>query len=46
MNVIAYASSILRLIVIAKDGELIATSDNHLGNIGHEVVGHAVRVLA
>ena len=46
MNVVAHAGSVGGRVVIAKDVDLLQLADSDLGDVGHEVVGDAVGVLA
>jgi hypothetical protein len=39
MNVVPQAGAIAGVPIIAKDGEAIASTNRHLRNKGHEVIG-------
>ena len=46
MDVVAHAGAVGGRVVIAKDVNLLQLADSDLGDVGHEVVGDAVGVLA
>ena len=46
MDVVAHAGAVGGRVVIAKDVDLLQLADSDLGDVGHEVVGDAVGVLA
>ena len=46
MDVVADAGAVGSGVVIAEDMDLFQLAHSHLGDVGHEVVGDAVRVLA
>ena len=46
MNVVPQASAVAGVPIIAKHGEPIASTNGHLGNEGHQVVGQTTRILA
>lgn len=46
MNVVAHARSIRGVVVIPKNRQEFASSHSCLADIGHQVVGRSVRVLA
>ena len=46
MDVVADAGTVGSGVVIAEDMDLFQLAHSHLGDVGHEVVGDAVGVLA
>ena len=46
VDVVAHAGAVGGRVVIAKDVNLLQLADSDLGDVGHEVVGDAVGVLA
>src|SRR5690606_30784406 len=46
MDVVAYAGAIHGRVVTTEHLQALAATDRHLANEGHQVVGHATRVLA
>ena len=46
VDVVAHAGTVGRGVVVAKDVDFFQLADSHLGDVGHEVVGDAVGVLA
>ena len=46
MNVIAYARAIDCRPVATEDAQPFASADRHLRDEGHQIVGHALRILA
>jgi hypothetical protein len=46
VDVVAHAGAVGRVVVVAEDGQARQLADRDLRDVGHEVVGDAVRVLA
>ena len=46
VDIVAYTCSVVGRIIVPEDTESLAFTDSHLGDIGHEVIGYAIRVLA
>lgn len=46
VDVVAHSGAVGGVIVVAKDSQLLASANGGLGDVGHEVVGDAVGVLA
>ena len=46
VDVVAHAGAVGGVVVVAEDLQLVAPADRHLGDVGHQVVGDAGRVLA
>ena len=46
VQVVALAGAVGGRVVVAEDGQLLASPDGDLGEVGHEVVGDALRVLS
>ena len=46
MDVVAHAGAVGGRVVVAKDVDLLQLADSDLGDVGHEIVGDAVGVLA
>ncbi len=46
MDIVAHTGPVGRVIVVAEHVQMIAASDRHLSDEGHEIVGDAARILA
>ena len=46
VDVVAHAGAVMRGVVVAEDVQLLQLADGDLGDVGHEVVGDVVGVLA
>ena len=46
VDVVAHAGAVVRLVVVAVDGQVLELAGRHLRDVGQEVVGDAVGVLA
>ena len=46
MNVVPHAGAVRGVVVVAEDAQLGKLAHGHLGDIGHQVVGNAIGVLA
>ena len=46
MNIVPYAGAVRGGVVVTKHAQLLQLTHSHLGNVGHQVVGNAVGILA
>lgn len=45
VDVVAHGGAVIGCVVVAPDAQVIPPANCHLGDIGHEVVGDALRVF-
>ena len=46
VNVVAHAGAVFGGVVVAEDVDVCSPADGHLADVGHQVVGNALRVFA
>lgn len=46
MDIVSYTSTVMGIVVVAEHAKFLADADGGLSNIGHQVVGDSVRILA